>query len=400
MRRRCVALLVTFAVLAACSDGDGSAAPSPAPTTSSTTTTTTSPPHPLDDELRLDQVQALGTHNSYHVEPAAELAEVLAGFDQALADSLAYTHRPITEQLDQLGVRQLELDVFADPDGGRWTTRALFDALSIEGPPVDPAMDGTGLKVFHVQDIDMTSTCPTFTSCLEEIRDWSLANPGHVPILVLVEAKDAEIPDPLGVFTQPLPFDAVALDLLDAEVRSVFDEEHVLTPDDVRGDADTLEAAVLEGGWPTLGEVRGKVLLALDNTDAKRDLYTAGHPSLEGRMLFTSAEPGQPEAAFLKLNDPIADGPAITQAVRDGYLVRTRADGDTAQARTGDRTTADAALASGAQYVSTDYPEPDPDLTDYVVAIPDGMPARCNPVSGSAACRPTDVEAPEAPGGP
>ena len=42
----------------------------------------------------------------------------------------------------------------------------------------------------------------------------------------------------------------------------------------------------------------------------------------------------------------------------------------------------DAAIASGAQFVSTDYPVPDPDFgTGYMVAIPDGMPARCNPIS-------------------
>jgi len=354
--------------------------------------------HPLDDELRLDQVQVLGTHNSYHVEPSAALAEVLAEFDATLAASLAYTHRPITEQLEVLGMRQLELDVFADPLGGRWTSRALFDALGLEATPVPPVLEQPGLKVFHVQDIDMTSTCPTFVSCLVQVRDWSLANPDHVPVLVLVEAKVGAIPDPLGVFTQPLPFGAAALDQLDAEIRSVFAADHLLTPDDVRDGAATLEAAVLADGWPTLGEVRGRVLFALDNTDATRQRYAKGHPSLTGRVLFTSAEPGRPEAAFRKLNDPVADGPAIAAAVRAGYLVRTRADGDTVQARTGDRSMADAALASGAQYVSTDFPEPDPDLGEYVVTLPGGTAARCNPVSTPPGCRSADVEAPDARG--
>jgi Phosphoinositide phospholipase C, Ca2+-dependent len=80
----------------------------------------------------------------------------------------------------------------------------------------------------------------------------------------------------------------------------------------------------------------------------------------------------------------------IQDLVRRGYLVRTRADADTVQARTGDTTQRDAALLSGAQFVSTDYPVPGraaPLGTDYVAQIPDGDPARCNPVNTGTLCR-------------
>jgi hypothetical protein len=67
------------------------------------------------------------------------------------------------------------------------------------------------------------------------------------------------------------------------------------------------------------------------------------------------------------------------------------------QARTGDVTQRDAALASGAQFVSTDYPVPDADFgTGYLVEIPGGMPARCNPISAPADCTPLDIENPAA----
>jgi hypothetical protein len=92
------------------------------------------------------------------------------------------------------------------------------------------------------------------------------------------------------------------------------------------------------------------------------------------------------DGAFLKLNDPIAQGRRIRRAVADGILVRTRADGDTVQARTGDTTMRDAALASGAQLVSTDYLEPDDRFTDYAVRLPGGAVARCNPVATSDRC--------------
>ena len=97
----------------------------------------------------------------------------------------------------------------------------------------------------------------------------------------------------------------------------------------------------------------------------------------------------------MKLNDPVTDEAKIRQAVLDGYVVRTRSDADTVQARTGDVTMREAALRSGAQWISTDYPVPDPRFsTGYAVTIPDGTPARCNPVLLPSACTPSDIENP------
>src|SRR5262249_2271590 len=72
-----------------------------------------SPAAAADDALRINQLQVVGTHNSYHVgfAPSAtrlmqlEAPQVLAGID--------YRHPALTRQLDD-GVRQIELDVFAD----------------------------------------------------------------------------------------------------------------------------------------------------------------------------------------------------------------------------------------------------------------------------------------------
>ena len=71
----------------------------------------------------------------------------------------------------------------------------------------------------------------------------------------------------------------------------------------------------------------------------------------------------------MKLNDPIGDFDAIQADGAAGYVVRTRADADTVEARSGDTTPRDAALASGAQWVSTDYPVPDPDFGSYFVGF-------------------------------
>ncbi len=161
----------------------------------------------------------------------------------------------------------------------------------------------------------------------------------------------------------------------------MFSPEQLLVPDDVRGDFATLEAAILTEGWPRLREARGRIMFALDNGGDLRDNYIVGHTSLAGRVLFTDSPVGTPEAAFMKRNDPLGNPGEIESLVEQGYMVRTRADADTVQARSGDTTQRDAALASGAHFISTDYPVPDPRFSDYQVRLPGNGIARCNPVS-------------------
>jgi hypothetical protein len=343
--------------------------------------------------VTLDQIQVLGTHNSYHLEPERDVLRLLTAFDPALL-SLEYSHVPIAEQLESQGIRQLELDVFADPEGGLYSQRRILAVLRRDPASGLPELDRPGLKVLHVQDVDYLTTCLTFVACLEAVKRWSDDHPGHLPILILVEAKADPIPDPLELgFTVPLPFGAREFRDLDAEVLSVFPPSQLLLPDDVRGRRASLDQAVRRDGWPTLGELRGRVLLALDNEGQGRRDYLDGHAALEERVLFTASTPGEPDAGFVKLNDAIADGARIRAAVRAGYLVRTRADADTLEARTGDTRRRDAALASGAHFVSTDYPVPDPDFaTGYRVEIPGGAPARCNPVRARPACRASALE--------
>ena len=227
-------------------------------------------------------------------------------------------------------------------------------------------------------------------ACLSQVKGWSDAHQQHMPIAILLESKDtADFPAP----PDPLPIGTPELDALDDEIRSVFPENRIITPDDVRGSQATLEDAVLSDGWPEIDDVRGKVMFLLDN---KRDEYVVGHPSLEGRVAFTPSSPGQPDAAFLKLNDPLDPMVDIPAAVADGYIVRTRADEPVFHAQNNDTTMRDAALASGAQWVSTDYPVPGIAArwngSPYVAEIPGGTPARCNPVNAPPDCENTDIE--------
>ena len=342
----------------------------------------------VDRCVRINQLQVIGTHNSYHIAPEPAVLRALGD----RGPGLDYTHRPLTEQLDHLGIRQFEIDVFADPRGGHYVRRETALPPGLARSPVPASvMAQPGFKVFHVQDIDVRTTCPTLVACLTEIRDWSRANPSHVPVMVMIELKDQPLDKARGLdAVTPVPIGAAELDALDAEIRTVFPPAQLITPDSVRGRHATLRAALEADGWPTLGAARGKVLFALDNTSVHRERYLEGHPSLQGRVLFVSADPASPAGAFLKMNEAIGDSQAaIARQVAAGYLVRTRADEPAREARTGSTVRRDAALASGAQYVSTDYPEVSPYGTGYVARLPGapGLVARCNPVTAPPGCR-------------
>jgi hypothetical protein len=157
----------------------------------------------------------------------------------------------------------------------------------------------------------------------------------------------------------------------------------MIVPDEVRGAHATLEEAVLAGGWPSLESARGKVIFLMDQR-REGPHYLEGHPSLKGRVIFTNAEPGSPDAAFIEQNDPLKDPSLIPGLVKKGYLVRTRTDADTVQARSGDTKMRDAAMASGAQILSSDYYfDEKASWTGFSVSFPDGAIARCNPVVGA-----------------
>jgi hypothetical protein len=300
--------------------------------------------YPLDGTLRLNQLQAKGTHNSYHVETVAWAP-------------WQYTHAPLDEQLEKQGVRQLELDVwFIEPGGSE---PAYFEV--------------------HHSPPDTGTTCDRLSTCLAVVAGWSRAHPAHEPLLILLEPKDDYDPARATAF----------FDMLEKNVLASFPRANLLTPARVRGDAATLGAALATRGWPTLGEVRGQVFFALLDGGGHRDAYRQRRDPL----IFTAGGPDDPEAGIWLVDDPIEHEAEIRAAVAQGLLVRTRSDVDSVEPRAGDRTKLERALASGAQFISTDYPAPVSGVP-FVVDIPGGTPARCNPVSAPPGCSAEAIENP------
>jgi hypothetical protein len=300
---------------------------------------------------------------------------------------LDYTHETIFSQLDLYGIRQFELDIYYDPDGGRFYNQMGLDFILGQDPASGiPELLEPGMKLLHIPDIDYQTHHYSFVDALLTIRDWSEANPSHFPIMILVEAKTTTLLDELPWldFTPTLPFDIDALDAIDEEIKSVFGEslDGVITPDDVRGSQESLNVAVLQIGWPRLAASRGKVMFCFNNGGIDAQNYIVGHASLEGRVMFATAPPGTDESAFLMFNESFDD---FDEWIEAGYLVRTRADIGTWESRNGDYSRVDAAYESGAQWISTDYyrPDPrhetDPEWSDYKVIFEEGT-VRVNPM--------------------
>ena len=112
------------------------------------------------------------------------------------------------------------------------------------------------------------------------------------------------------------------------------------------------------------------MIVSLVGAQAERDVYRTGAPSLEGRAMFANAKPTEPSAAIISRDLPDAKA-NIAELVGQHFIVKTRADADIVEPRANDRTRAEAALASGAQIIQTDFPVADPLIGPYVVSLSD-----------------------------
>lgn len=302
------------------------------------------PEVPLDDSLRLNHLQALGTHNSYHQQPQAPLHP-----------SHKYTMPTLTDQLELHGVRQFEWDLHWHTDGH--------------------------LEVFHIPLIDQVSSCTLFADCLEETRAWSDANPAHAPLIIWMELKDDVDNGVLGDYASL----AGHYEDVETAILDVFEPPRVLTPDEVRGEHGTLPEALSAVGWPTLGELRGRVVFVFLEDGAHRDAYLEGSPSLEGKLLFVdSDDPSQPFAGFFKINNAQGDFDLVQERVSAGFIVTSNVD-DVDGSLENNVAKLAASLDSGTHFLSTNYPAIATDGS-YFAQIPEGSPVRCNPVSAPAEC--------------
>jgi hypothetical protein len=303
------------------------------------------PAHPLDDVLTVDQLTMRCTHNSYHIKPAKPLFE-----------EHDYTHAPLIEQAESLGVRAFELDIQPLP----------------------------GMPVSHIPGIDPLSTCDTLHRCLSELSHWSLARPGHHLLVVWIEIKDDYNARKFKEY-----------DGLDATIRAVFPPERLYTPDDLLRGLATQREALKTLGWPTLGETRDRVMFALINSGERHKMgYLRPDSSLSGRVLHLRAgvaELEQPWAAIAKIDDPFDATASINAALDAGLLIAS----NVGSAKHDDATNVarrQAARDIGVHMRCDDYPAQVPERSSWL-ELGDGAPTLCNAISADGACTPEAIEA-------
>ena len=86
------------------------------------------------------------------------------------------------------------------------------------------------------------------------------------------------------------------------------------------------------------------------------------------RPMFVYNPPNGDNTAFVVKNDPIGNEKEI-ELLTQKYIVRTRSDAGTLEARANDYNRLKAAIQSGAQIISTDYYKPDPRLGSFVIKL-------------------------------
>lgn len=303
----------------------------------------------LDDVLRLNHIQMKGTHNSYHVRP-----EIYT------SSAWEYDMPPFNEQAGKWGVRAFELDV-------HWKEGAF--------------------KVYHWEE-DPGTKCPWLRDCLRQIREWSFTHPGHAPIIVFFDLKYDEGGETVFDHLQEFEW------LLDEYPR-----DKIYTPDDLVGSYSDVQAAIQAKGWPTLRQLRGKVIFVLLAAPEVNERYANYDKGLQGRAMFASgADVGWRHAGFIVLDDVRGMEGYIRSAVEAGLIVRTRGDDMPTMGYDYPERWA-IALRSGAHLILTDYPIPY-SIEGHDTSIPGGRPARCNPLTAPNVCQSLAIENPELLSGP
>lgn len=292
----------------------------------------------------LDAEGALATHGQGSGGPAVDGDEVR--FDRRRHPTVhnAYEQREgLREQLDRRGVRSLELDLHAGKTGRR-APRGEWLVYHRDFP----GLDGT--------------SCRTLSECLAHVEAFHRATPMHEVITLFLDMKDG--------FGDA----AHRPDALDDRLRASLDAAALWGPTQALArcpGAATLRDAVTGAcGWPTMGELRGRVVVVLTGAGlcqrrSRLDDYVAGGadahrraafvaPNLDGSCTFSPHADAAPHAVFFNLDvQSLAQARHVAAA---GLVGRAYHGGLTGGLD--DAPTWRFAARSGAQFLATDRLDP------------------------------------------
>ena len=286
-------------------------------------------------QLAYDQVWQIATHNSYWVDRATPNDLLASGTGERLLDQLLHD-----------GVRTLEIDIHPDP------SRA------------------GGFVVHHT--VPGNSVCAKLEDCLAPLRLLHHVLPHHEVVTVVLELK--------GII-EPTFDSAHTIDDLDRVLGTELAAE-IYRPADLldrcpAAAATTLAACAAAAGWPSVAELRGRVIVTLlgnwddiGNAQATRDWVdyataadmrqraafpmasswklteAALSPRLQALVTQADLDAAFEQSAFLQIED-------LTDPRIDPFLARRgviRVDGAFAPDDQSAR------LARGMQLLQTDFP--------------------------------------------
>lgn len=230
-------------------------------------------------EMLLNDVQVKGSHFSFHQAPEPSIPY------------FNYSHTDLRSQLENQQVHAIEL-------------KFGFESQNQDFP------------VYATSGIDGVSSCPNVSFCLQEVRQYTVANSNHFPIFVILEAtSDAQIPTAKWFW-----------DWFDTALTSAWPEYDIVKPSDVMGSFTTVKASVKARGWPSLQSSMGKVVFLLR---VNQTAYSDGTNNLKDRVgfpIFPLGTNTSGDAVVFESTHPLYHVKDIQDAVQQNYLVITRTD--------------------------------------------------------------------------
>ena len=297
----------------------------------------------LDEGMKLNELRYLATHNSYKQGVSREtgLFYDSAAFG-AISGKYDYVFDDLTTQLNN-GIRSIEIDFFKNPTEDGFTIRILHNAM-----------------------FEHASSMLDLELALTEMKMWSDYNPGHLPVIVLVEPKTSG-----GQGLKPMDTEAhvYAGELLEKVLG-----DKLYTPEDMLGGYRDFAALRAANGYPEAEDVLGKFIFLHHCTGKDDKEFFAIDPALKKqKMFYITSVPGEKadaaerermdDVAFLLANN-LTDEDLECMA-EGNFIVRTRID----KFHDIDPDHLAWAIASSANIMSTDYPPTPSGRYDYTARI-------------------------------
>jgi len=201
------------------------------------------------DNMTVSKSIAVGLHNTYH--QYGPLKDVVAEW--------GYANPRFTDLLNK-GMREIEIDIHYDPDSGQF-------------------------HVYHLQMLDQASSCICLSYCLQEIKNWSDNNPGHSWIWVWIEPRGFATGD---LWCDRERYAQEGTDTVMTTINDIFGDK-ILLPETVRGNFSSMQEALKTNGWPTNGELYGKIIFAWNVFMSNKQCMQFYHNSTKKHVLFERA---------------------------------------------------------------------------------------------------------------